>query len=152
MKICDGNSSTISLDTSNHIINGSQWFWYRGSCGTGVLIDSTVINNQINVSPSTTSNYYVRAEGGLCPASNCIGVTIDVYTLEAHLNELEGICGDDYPQVELEGGSPSGGVYSGTGVGNGFFNPKIAGVGSHDITYTYTLGPCVATDIETIKN
>lgn len=150
-EICNGNSSTISLDTSNQIINGSQWFWYKGSCGTGVLIDSTVINNQINVSPSTTSNYYVRAEGGLCPASNCIGVTIDVYTLEAHLNELEGICGDDYPQVELEGGSPSGGVYSGTGVGNGFFNPKIAGVGSHDITYTYTLGPCVATDIETIK-
>ena len=150
-EICDGNSTTISLDTSNHIINGSQWIWYKGSCGTGVLIDSTVINNQINVSPSTTSNYYVRAEGGLCPASNCIGVTIDVYTLEAHLNELEGICGDDYPLIELEGGSPSGGVYSGTGVGNGFFNPKIAGVGSHDITYTYTLGPCVATDIETIK-
>tara|TARA_B100000767_G_scaffold87325_1_gene83933 strand:- start:733 stop:2835 length:2103 start_codon:yes stop_codon:yes gene_type:complete len=150
-EICNGNSSTISLDASNQIINGSQWFWYKGSCGTGDLIGSTITNNQITVSPSTTSNYYVRAEGGLCPASNCIGVTIDVYTLEAHLNEFEDICGDDYPLFDLEGGSPSGGIYSGNGVINGVFTPKIAGVGVHNITYTYNLGPCVATDVETIN-
>ncbi|MDA7787413.1 gliding motility-associated C-terminal domain-containing protein, partial [bacterium] len=150
-EICNGNSSTISLDTSSQIISGSQWFWYKGSCGTGDLIDSTVSNNQITVSPSTTSNYYVRAEGGLCPASNCLGVTIDVYTLEAHLNEFEDICGDDYPLFDLEGGSPSGGIYSGNGVINGVFSPKISGVGVHDITYTYNLGPCVATDVETIN-
>jgi len=150
-EICNGNSSIISLDASNQIISGSQWFWYKGSCGTGDLIDSTVTNNQITVSPSTTSNYYVRAEGGLCPASNCIGVTVDVFTLEAHLNELEDICGDDYPLFELEGGSPSGGIYSGNGVINGVFNPKIAGVGVHDITYTFNLGLCVATDVETIN-
>jgi gliding motility-associated-like protein len=150
-EICNGNSSTISLDPSNQIINGSQWFWYKGSCGTGDLIASTISNNQITVSPSTTSNYYVRAEGGLCPASNCVGVTIDVYTLEAHLNEFEDICGDDYPLFDLEGGSPSGGLYSGNGVINGVFSPKIAGVGVHNITYTYNLGPCIATDVETIN-
>ena len=103
------------------------------------------------MSPSTTSNYYVRAEGGLCPASNCIGVTIDVYTLETHLSEFDKICGEDYPIFELEGGSPSGGTFSGNGSKNGFFHPKIAGVGNHNITYTYTLGPCVATDVETIQ-
>ena len=91
------------------------------------------------------------AEGGLCPASNCIGVTIDVYTLETHLNEFEKICGDDAPIFELSGGNPSGGVFSGVGVENGFFNPKNAGLGVHNITYTYTLGPCIATDVETIK-
>ena len=67
-EICNGNSSIISLDASNQIISGSQWFWYKGSCGTGDLIDSTVTNNQITVSPSTTSNYYVRAEGGPLPS------------------------------------------------------------------------------------
>jgi hypothetical protein len=84
-EICNGNSTTISIDNSNQLINGSQWVWYKGSCGTGSLIGSTTTNNQITVSPSTTSNYYVRSEGGLCPASNCIGLTIDVYTLETHL-------------------------------------------------------------------
>ena len=150
-EICNGNSSTISIDNSNSLINGSQWVWYKGSCGTGTLIGTTTTNNQITVSPSTTTNYYVRSEGGLCPASNCIGVTVDVYTLETHLSELEDICGDDYPIFELEGGSPSGGIYSGNGVENGIFHPKIAGVGIHDITYTYSLGPCVATDVETIN-
>ena len=150
-EICNGNSSTISIDNSNSLINGSQWVWYEGSCGTGTLIGTTTTNNQISVSPSTTTNYYVRAEGGLCPASNCIGLTIDVYTLETHLSELDDICGDDSPEFELEGGNPSGGTFSGNGVNNGFFDPKIAGVGTHNITYTYTLGPCVATDVETIQ-
>ena len=150
-EICNGNSTTISIDNSNQLINGSQWVWYKGSCGTGTLIGSTTTNNQITVSPSTTSNYYVRSEGGLCPASNCIGLTVDVYTLETHLSEFDKICGEDHPIFELEGGNPSGGTFSGNGVNNGFFDPKIAGVGNHNITYTYTLGPCVATDVETIQ-
>ncbi|MDQ3550382.1 MAG: T9SS type A sorting domain-containing protein, partial [Bacteroidota bacterium] len=34
------------------------------------------------------------------------------------------------------GGMPAGGVFSGTGVANGMFNPSVAGVGSHTITYS----------------
>ncbi|MDR2010317.1 MAG: C25 family cysteine peptidase [Bacteroidales bacterium] len=37
---------------------------------------------------------------------------------------------------ELSGASPDGGVYSGTGVTNGYFDPSIAGLGTHEITYT----------------
>ncbi|GAP42745.1 protein containing Por secretion system C-terminal sorting domain [Lentimicrobium saccharophilum] len=37
----------------------------------------------------------------------------------------------------LAGGSPTGGVYSGTGVTDGIFYPAVAGVGAHTITYTY---------------
>jgi hypothetical protein len=40
--------------------------------------------------------------------------------------------------VDLIGGIPSGGVYSGAGVSNGSFNPATAGSGSHSITYTYS--------------
>ena len=148
-EICNGNSTTISLDNSNQIINGSQWVWYKGTCGTGQIIGTS--NNQILVSPTTTTNYYVRAEGGLCPSSNCLGVTIDVYTLETNLLEFNDICGEDHPSFELSGGTPSGGIYSGSGVSNAIFSPINAGVGTHNITYTYTLGPCVATDVETIQ-
>jgi len=38
----------------------------------------------------------------------------------------------------LYGGLPEGGVYSGTGVSDGMFNPEVAGPGDHVITYTYT--------------
>ena len=95
-EICNGNSSVLSIDTNNILINGSEWIWYEGACATGTIIDTienldtlwiSQINNtyssvnNITVSPSTTTNYYVRAEGGQCPPSNCIGLTIDVYTL-----------------------------------------------------------------------
>ena len=112
------------MDNSNQIISGSQWVWYEGNCGTGQTIGTSNINNQITVSPSTTTNYYVRAEGGLCSASNCIGVTIDVYTLETNLSEFDDICGEDYPVFELKDGTPSGGVFSGLGVENGFLIQK----------------------------
>ena len=55
------------------------------------------------------------------------------------------------PSVTLSGGSPTGGIYSGTGVSAGSFNPALAGAGSHPITYSYTnAGGCsdTATSIE----
>jgi len=39
---------------------------------------------------------------------------------------------------KLKGGIPLGGTYSGAGVSGGIFHPAIAGVGTHQITYTYT--------------
>jgi hypothetical protein len=38
----------------------------------------------------------------------------------------------------LTGGLPTGGIYSGTGVVDGFFDPGVAGLGTFTITYTYT--------------
>ena len=38
------------------------------------------------------------------------------------------------------GGSPSGGTYSGVGVNGGNFDPSLAGIGTHTITYTYQDG------------
>lgn len=44
------------------------------------------------------------------------------------------------PPFLLTGGTPSGGVYSGSGVNSstGIFSPSVAGLGDHTITYTYT--------------
>ena len=164
-EICNGNATTIYLDTGSALSQGSAWVWYEEACATGNIVDTTenldtlwtnqntgtyYSTNSITMSPSTTTNYFVRAEGGLCAPSNCIGVTIDVYTLSTHLDKYETLCGEATPSFNLVGGDPSGGVYSGTGVINNEFSPSIAGIGTHTITYTYTLGPCVATDIETI--
>ncbi|NRA12804.1 MAG: T9SS type A sorting domain-containing protein, partial [Crocinitomicaceae bacterium] len=49
--------------------------------------------------------------------------------------------------VTLPNGSPSGGNYTGNGVGGGNFDPSSAGVGTHDIIYTYTDGnSCINSD------
>ena len=164
-EICNGNSTTIYLDTASELSQGSVWVWYEEACATGSIIDTTenqdtlwtnqaagtyYTTNSIIMSPSTTTNYYVRAEGGLCAPSNCIGVTIDVYTLSTHLDKYESLCGEATPSFNLSGGDPSGGEYSGTGVTNNIFYPDVAGIGIHTITYTHTIGSCIATDTETI--
>jgi hypothetical protein len=42
------------------------------------------------------------------------------------------------PPFALNGASPAGGIYSGTGVSDGQFNPSQAGTGDKTITYTFT--------------
>jgi hypothetical protein len=54
--------------------------------------------------------------------------------------------------VALYGGLPAGGVYSGTGVSNGIFDPAVSGVGIFNITYTYTdTAGCSNTATRTIE-
>jgi gliding motility-associated-like protein len=156
LQICNGASTNIWLDSlSNVLIPGRMWVWYEGACGGGIPIDTTY--NDINlgdtlitVSPTTTTNYYVRAESGICDPSQCIGVTIDVYNLETDLLSFDDVCGVDVPAFNLSGGIPSGGTFSGTGVSNDIFDPLIADTGTHLITYTYVFGGCTATDSEPI--
>ncbi|MBK7336699.1 MAG: right-handed parallel beta-helix repeat-containing protein [Saprospirales bacterium] len=63
------------------------------------------------------------------------------------LNEVA-VCPDDFTicldaqPIVLTGGTPIDGVYSGPGVSNGLFNPAVAGVGPHVITFTYCNTSC----------
>jgi len=43
----------------------------------------------------------------------------------------------NWPPVELSGGLPVGGEYSGEGVENNMFSPGVVGVGTYVLTYTY---------------
>ncbi|MCF6306677.1 MAG: M36 family metallopeptidase [Flavobacteriaceae bacterium] len=69
------------------------------------------------------------------------------------------VCENEPELTGLGGGSPSGGVYSGTGVtddGNGAtysFNPAVAGVGIHIISYEVQAGTCsvASTATDTIE-
>ena len=82
--------------------------------------------------------------------SGCTGSATDDITVLAlptvTFTALADLCLNDGVQAGLGGGTPTGGVYSGTGVtddGNGMtysFDPAAAGVGTHIITYTFTDG------------
>lgn len=52
------------------------------------------------------------------------------------LPPFAGVCETTLPFV-LDQGTPANGDYSGNGVVFGFFNPSEAGIGTHDIIYTY---------------
>lgn len=80
--------------------------------------------------------------------SNPINITR--YIPEVTLAPFAWVC-VGWPAFELEGGLPEGGTYSGPGIENGWFNPAVAGVGTHTITYTYSdPNNCVNFATETI--
>ena len=55
---------------------------------------------------------------------------------EVTLEAFDDVC-IQIPAFELTGGLPAGGEYSGPGVSSGWFDPSVAGAGTHTIVYTY---------------
>ncbi len=103
-------------------------------------------------SPTTTTQYF--AVVGTCDGSYAIDtITVTVNPLPSvNLNDFPSVCLNT-PQFQLTGGTPSGGTYSGTGVfPTGFFDPSVAGIGAHTITYTYTepVTGCIDSDKKTL--
>jgi uncharacterized protein (TIGR02145 family) len=132
--------------------------------GTTVIFTSNSINggtnpvyqwkvNGINVGINTNSYSYIPLTGdhiiceltsnAICPTGNPATsnmITMNISTLPIVTFTL---CNDtsittNAKPFKLKGGIPLGGTYSGAGVAGGIFHPAIAGVGTHQITYTYT--------------
>ncbi len=77
------------------------------------------------------------------------GTEWDTMKMEKYINvhglpdvswdDVEDLCNEDWDPYELIQGQPEGGVYSGDYVSDGkYFHPTEAGVGEHEVTYTYT--------------
>jgi lysyl endopeptidase len=75
---------------------------------------------------------------GGCTSSATTTVTVNPLPT-VNVSSFGTVC-STYAPVTLTGGTPAGGVYSGTAVSAGQFNPTTAGVGTFNITYTYTDG------------
>ncbi len=73
--VCSGNSTTLSK-SGGSLGTGASWKWYKNSCG-GTYVGS---GSSVSVSPTTTTTYYVRAEGD-CNTTSCASVTVIVNPL-----------------------------------------------------------------------
>ena len=94
-----------------------------------------VINNHIYDKTGIYTDT-VKTPGG-CDSILVTDLTVNpapVATLD--LSSVDTVCLG--PDVILNGGTPAGGVYSGTGVSGNLFKTSVAGAGSHVITYTIT--------------
>lgn len=118
IEICEGEEITLTAQTS---IGTISW-------------DQGVVNGEA-FTPTASGTYTATAENSGCTASDELELTINALpTVDA---------GDDrsacvYNEPQLLGGIPVGGDFSGPGVNNNVFDPEIAGIGSHEITYTFT--------------
>ncbi len=65
--------------------------------------------------------------------------------------QMDTACGDFPGIINLSGGLPAGGIFSGTAVSGNTFDPFTAGMGLHYITYTFTdVNGCTGSTIDSI--
>jgi hypothetical protein len=69
--VCAGGSTALTV--SGTLTNGAGWFWYADSCG-GAVINSGAT---VNVNPTGTTTYYVRAQNGSC-YSACVSTPVTI--------------------------------------------------------------------------
>ncbi len=99
--------------------------------------------------PVSTVTYLLTIIDNLsCTSNDAVTVTVNALPVVEAGNNVS-VCSNSLG-IQLTGQSPSGGVFSGTGVSaSGYFTPTATG--SFTITYSYTNGSsCTATDTRTV--
>lgn len=112
-----------------------------GSPAGGTFSGNGVSGNQFIPSIVTGNNStitYNYSDGNGC--ANTTTQTVSINTLPTvSITGLASAYCVNSPIAVLQG-SPNGGLFSGTGVSAGNFDPSVAGVGQHTVSYFYTDG------------
>lgn len=140
----NGNA-TVTLNIpltpgTGYRIGGVSMNLYRNSSGA---VFPYTLNGLVSITGSSSAGrYYYFYNWTVAPApctSPRTPVVADIGGPVVTFAPLNSVC-DNAPAFQLTGGNPSGGTYSGPGVSGGNFDPGVAGVGTHTITYSYTDG------------
>ena len=110
---CYGSSKTVTI--TGTLNSATAWHVYTGSCG-GTPITTTT-SATFSVSPTTTTTYYVRGEGGCVTPGTCGTVTVTVN-----------------PQIVITPGQTN---VSCNGGSNGTATATVTG-GTGDYTYSWS--------------
>lgn len=110
---------------------GSNIKWYYN--GTEVGQGPSLNTGQ---SEPGVYTYSVTSSNAVCESS-AVQVSLTIHPKPiVILSGIEGLCLNSEPIVPTWG-NPSGGVYSGLGFSANTFNPALAGVGKHAVSYQY---------------
>lgn len=119
-----------------------QWYRHHGDGNWEEIPGATTQRYDPDVSAPGVA-YYQRRGINVCGYDfpiNAYTVTVEAWQDTEFVSPVATVCLDDAPFL-LTGGTPllfngdQPGVYSGSGVSNGYFNPAMAGIGDHQITY-----------------
>jgi hypothetical protein len=133
------NGTPISLDLGLPLggfytgtgVNGASFSPSQGALGSNIL------------------NFHYTSSNGC--SDSIIGIIIVNESPAVSFESLPSIC-DTSAVISLGGVNPQGGIFSGIGVVNQTsFDPSIAGVGTHQVTYTYALNGCSTSLTQTIS-
>jgi len=121
----------VTTPTIDEGMSGNEDFTLKlYQFSTGLYIDYPSNNNTTYLSGwANTNGTPIPAFSNVNDIYNFLNTSLVTLNLNITLCENEAA-------VILNGGQPSGGIYSGAGVSNGMFDPAIAGAGNHIITYS----------------
>lgn len=151
--------SPVRFEDNTSIIFGNvtkiEWYYDFANNPSQVVVDNSpgtsanpkIYSHQYPIfSTPLTKTYTVKM--GAYSGNTCISTMEKTITLNAmpdiDFTAVAEIC-LEAPEIQLtaleKNGMNGSGVFSGQGVSaNGIFNPSLAGIGSHDITYTFASG------------
>jgi hypothetical protein len=112
-----------------------------GGTYTGPGVTGTVFN-PASVGIGATTLLYSYTDGNGCSASVPVVIFVNAPPAPV-IATIPAFCPTSAPHTLSA--TPAGGIFSGTGVSGGVFDPAVAGIGAHIITYTYTSGGCTGT-------
>jgi hypothetical protein len=127
-----GDNAACANETAIALTGGSP----AGGTYSGVGVIGSTFYPAIAGTGSAIITYNYTDSNG-CSGSATATMTVHSLPLVAFTLIDEATCVSE-SAIALAGGTPIGGTYSGVGIVNNNFEPAIAGVGSHTITYTYT--------------
>ncbi|MBK6933305.1 MAG: hypothetical protein IPH12_21535 [Saprospirales bacterium] len=130
---CPGSSSAC-LNAAAYALSGGSpgGGAYSGPGVSGGMFDPAVAGLGMH-----TISYTVT-DGNGCSSNCTFTITVNPPPTPTCPSGFS-VC-SNAPPVALTGGSPGGGAYSGPGVSGGMFDPAVAGLGMHTISYTVTDG------------
>ncbi|TCP22109.1 putative secreted protein (Por secretion system target) [Tenacibaculum skagerrakense] len=141
--ICNGSSTDLNITGS--LNDATQWHVYTGSCG-GTQIGTTSTGT-FNVSPTITTTYFIRGEGGCVTPGSCGTVTVTVNNLDdaSFSYSAAAYCVNDADPTPTITGL-GGGTFSSTAgisinASTGQIDVSASTPGTYTVTYT-TAGTC----------
>jgi gliding motility-associated-like protein len=110
-----------------------------GNPSGGDYTGNGVSNNIFTAANAGVGNHiltYTYTDGNACVNSDTALFVVNALPT-LNFPALNDVCLNQ-PAFVLNTASPSGGDYTGNGISNNIFNPSLAGIGNHVVTYTYT--------------
>jgi hypothetical protein len=127
----------VAANASATSVCAGEYITFTGSGANGYTWSNGIIDG-IPFLVNTSGMYSVTGTSAGCTATDSIAILIHPLPLVSFtVAAIDTLCFAT-TSVQLNGGSPAGGIYSGPGVSGTDFNPNAAGVGSWWINYSYT--------------
>ncbi len=142
--ICAGDTSYITTIVSGG--NGTYSYMW-----TSIPTGFTSTQANISVSPNDTTSYFVYVTSGSSTDNSNATINVNPVPTVTFSGLTTPVCSDANQMILV--GSPSGGVFTGTGVisasGSYKFDASIAGTGNWNVVYSYTDANTLCTSADT---